>query len=149
MYRLVDCHGYRLDGTFYEPELQKVIVSADKPYRVEAELRRRNNGREVLVKWFGYPESFSIWIDARTLTAYTRFPNKIREWRCALLLLLIVSLYYTARDPYPDTSVIMIVVVLGAFACLIRLRKNLLVRRQIAECIDDVFVQHRGRRVRS
>ena len=77
-----------------------------------------------------------------TLTA-----NKIREWRYALLLF--VSLYYTAHDPYPDTSVIMIVVVLGAFACLIRLRKNLLVRRQIAECIDDVFVQHRRRRVRS
>ena len=53
-----------------EPELQKVIVSADKTYRVEAELRRRNNGREVLVKWFGYPESFNSWIDARTLTSY-------------------------------------------------------------------------------
>ena len=60
-----------LDGTFYEPELQKVIVSADKTYRVETELRRRNNGREVLVKWFGYPESFNSWIDARTLTSYT------------------------------------------------------------------------------
>ena len=36
-------------------KLQKVIVSADKTYRVEAELRRRNNGREVLVKWFGLP----------------------------------------------------------------------------------------------
>ena len=32
---------------------------------------RRNNGREVLVKWFGYPESFNSWIDARTLTSYT------------------------------------------------------------------------------
>ena len=71
VYRLVDWHGDRLDGTFYEPELQKVIVSADKTYRVEAELRRRNNGREVLVKWFGYPESFNSWIEARTLTAYT------------------------------------------------------------------------------
>ena len=59
VYRLVDWHGDSLDGTFYEPELQKVIVSADKTYRVEAELRRRNNGREVLVKWFGYPESFN------------------------------------------------------------------------------------------
>ena len=49
---------------------------------------------------------------------------------------------YKAPDPYPDT--IMIVVVLGAFACLIRWRKNLLVRRQIAECINDVFVQRRG-----
>ena len=71
VYRLVDWHGDSLDGTFYEPELQKVIVSADKTYRVEAELRRRNNGRDVLVKWFGYPESFNSWIDARTLTSYT------------------------------------------------------------------------------
>ncbi len=71
VYRLVDWHCDRLDGTFYEPELQKVIVSADKTYRVEAELRRRNNGREVLVRWFGYPELFNSWIDARTLTAYT------------------------------------------------------------------------------
>ena len=71
VYRLVDWHGDSLDGTFYEPELQKVIVSADKTYRVEAELRRRNYGREVLVKWFGYPQSFNSWIDARTLTSYT------------------------------------------------------------------------------
>ena len=66
-----------------------------------------------------------------------------------VVVVVVVYFYYTARDPYPDTSVIMIVVVLGAFACLIRLRKNLLVRLQIAECIDDVFVQHRHRRVRS
>ena len=50
---------------------------------------------------------------------------------------------YKAPDPYPDT--IMIVVVLGAFACLIRWRKNLLVRRQIDECINDVFVRRRVR----
>ena len=71
VYRLVDWHGDRLGGTFYEPELQKVIVPAGKTYRIESELRRRKNGREVLVKWFGYPESFNSWIDARTLTAYT------------------------------------------------------------------------------
>ena len=57
----------------------------------------------------------------------------------------LVSFYYNAHDPYPNTSVIMIVVVLGAFACLIRLRKNILVRRQIAECINDVFVRRRVR----
>ena len=71
VYGLVDWNGDSLDGTFYEPELQKVIVPVGKTYRVEAELRRHNNGREVLVKWFGYPESFNSWIDARTLTSYT------------------------------------------------------------------------------
>ena len=70
VYRLVDWHGDRLDGTFYEPELQKVIVPVGKTYRIESELRRRNNGREVLVKWFGYPESFNSWIDVRTLKSY-------------------------------------------------------------------------------
>ena len=61
--------------------------------------------------------------------------------------------YYTASDPYPDTSVIMIVVVLGAFACLIRWRKYLLLRRQyelcMNECMNDVFVQHQHCRVRT
>ena len=41
--------------------------------------------------------------------------------------------------------VIMIVVVLGVFACLIRWRKYLLLRRQIDECMNDVFVQHKHR----
>ena len=36
VYRLVHWHGDRLDGTFYEPELQKVIVSADKTCRGRA-----------------------------------------------------------------------------------------------------------------
>ena len=61
------------------------------------------------------------------------------------MVIRLVSFYYKALDPYPDASVIMIVVVLGAFACLIRWRKNLLVRRQIDECINDVFVRRRVR----
>ena len=35
VYRLVDWHGERLAGTFYEPELQKIVVSKDKTYRIE------------------------------------------------------------------------------------------------------------------
>ena len=34
VYRLVDWHGEKLDGTFYEPELQKVIVPRNKTYRI-------------------------------------------------------------------------------------------------------------------
>ena len=43
VYRLMDWHGEKLDGTFYEPELQKVIVQKGKTYRVESVLRWRNN----------------------------------------------------------------------------------------------------------
>ena len=41
-YRLIDWHGVKLDGTLYEPELQKVIVPDGKTYRVESVLRWRN-----------------------------------------------------------------------------------------------------------
>ncbi len=67
---MVDWHGDKLDGTFYEPELQKVAVPKGKTYRVESVLRWRNKGREVLVKWSGYPTSFNSWIDAKTLVNY-------------------------------------------------------------------------------
>ena len=72
VYRLVDWHGDKLDGTFYEPELQKVVVLKGNTYPVESVLRWRNNRREVLVKWPGYPTSFNSWIDAKTLVNYSR-----------------------------------------------------------------------------
>ena len=72
VYRLVDWHGDKLDGTFYEPELQKVVVPKGKTYRVESVLRWRNKRREVLVKWSGYPTSFNSWVDAKTLVNYYR-----------------------------------------------------------------------------
>ena len=72
VYRLVDDLGEVLDGTFYEPELQKVLVSKDKLYRVESVLQRRKVGKrtEALVKWYGYPTSFNRWIDAKALVRY-------------------------------------------------------------------------------
>ena len=72
VYRLVDWHGEQLDGTFYEPELQKVIVPKGKTYRTESVLRWRNTRREVLVKWSGYLESFNSWIEAKTLVNYSK-----------------------------------------------------------------------------
>ena len=73
MYRLIDDFGEVLDGTFYEPELQKVSVPADKMYRVESVLHRREVGRrtEALVKWCGYPSKFNCWIDAKALVHST------------------------------------------------------------------------------
>ena len=72
VYRLVDDLGEVLDGTFYEPELQKVLVSKDKLYRVESVLQRRKVGKrtEALVKWYGYPTSNNSWIDAKALVRY-------------------------------------------------------------------------------
>ena len=72
VYRLIDDLGEVLDGTFYEPELQKVSVPADKVYRVESVLQRRKVGRrtEALEKWYGYPSKFNSWIDAKALVLF-------------------------------------------------------------------------------
>ena len=72
VYRLVDWHGDTLDGTFNEPQLQKITVPKNKAYRVEYILHWRNKKKEALVKWFGYPESFNSWIDAKTLVNYSK-----------------------------------------------------------------------------
>ena len=50
VYRFVDWRGDKLDGTFYEPELQKVVVPKGKTYRVESVLRWRSKRRAVLVR---------------------------------------------------------------------------------------------------
>ena len=73
VYRLRDDLGEMLEGTFYEMELQKVSVPADKLYYVETVLQRRKVGRrtEALVKWFGYPSKFNSWIDAKALVHST------------------------------------------------------------------------------
>ena len=60
VYRLAGGHGERLAGTFYESELQKVIVSKDKTYRIEEILRWRNKRREAFVKWFGWSRPSTV-----------------------------------------------------------------------------------------
>ena len=72
VYRLIDDQGSHIEGTFYEPELQKLIVTKDKVYRIEKVLQQRKRGRkaQVLVKWLGYPESFNSWMDKSSLVSY-------------------------------------------------------------------------------
>ena len=63
VYKLKDDAGEILDGTFYEPELQKIIKNGDV-YRVEKILRKRERKGivEYFVKWKGYPDKFNSWI---------------------------------------------------------------------------------------
>ena len=63
VYRLKDYNGEVLAGTFYEPELQKIVKENDV-YHVEKIIKKRNRRGQVeyLVKWMGYPDSMNSWV---------------------------------------------------------------------------------------
>lgn len=70
VYKLVDLNGEEISGTFYSQELQKV-EQKDEFYKVEKILdkRTRQGKVEYLVKWLGYPSTFSSWEPATNIRA--------------------------------------------------------------------------------
>lgn len=69
VYEVEDLAGELIDGTFYEPELQKVIVPENKVYKIEEVIEMKGSGksRKVFVKWKGYPAKFNSWISASSV----------------------------------------------------------------------------------
>ena len=63
IYIISDWFGERVEGTFYQKELQKVDIN-QKPWRVEEILDTEGIGRnkKYLVKWLGWPKKFNSWI---------------------------------------------------------------------------------------
>ena len=59
-YKIRDYNDERIQGSFYEHELQK---TSQDIYRIEKVIRKRGN--KALVKWLGYPNSFNSWIDSK------------------------------------------------------------------------------------
>ena len=58
-----------MTGTFYEAELQSVIVDKNKVFKIEKVLARKKTGRKklVLVKWLGWPQKFNSWISEKDI----------------------------------------------------------------------------------
>ena len=65
-YTIEDTKGKEIQGTFYQPELQKANREI---YRFEKVLRKKeNNGiKEIYVKWKGYSNDFNSWMPAGDL----------------------------------------------------------------------------------
>ena len=61
-YKITDYNGEEIQDSFYEPELQKISQDV---FRIEKVLRRK--GDKSLVKWMGYPASFSSRIDSKAI----------------------------------------------------------------------------------
>ena len=68
-YVLKDDHGDELQGTFYQPELQK--VGNKQIFRIEAILQEKSGPPKMfLVKWYGYDASFNSWIPQSAFRQY-------------------------------------------------------------------------------
>ena len=72
VYTILDWDGERVDGTFYEPELQPVTINPTTEYRVEKILKRRvrNKRKEVLVRWLHWPKKYDSWIPEADVKDY-------------------------------------------------------------------------------
>lgn len=69
VYRLCDYDGDVIEGVFYEEELQKILVSENKAFKVEKILDKKKKGNKtlLLVQWLGWPAKFASWIDEKEL----------------------------------------------------------------------------------
>ena len=72
VYTILDWDGERVDGKFYEPELQPVTIDPTTEYRVEKILKRRvpNKRKEVLVRWLHWPKKYDSWIPEADVKDY-------------------------------------------------------------------------------
>lgn len=72
-YTLTDYAGESVSGIFYEAELQKIVVAEDTVYNIEKILKRRkrNNVKEVFVRWWGWPKKFDSWIQQSEVKKFT------------------------------------------------------------------------------
>ena len=65
-YYLKDLNNEKLQGTFYEQELQK--TKQDDLYTIEKILK--TNKDKIYVKWKGYSSDFNSWINKNAVTKY-------------------------------------------------------------------------------
>ena len=65
-YYLKDLNDEKLDGTFYEQELQKTNLTL---YVIEKIIKAKND--KLFVKWRGYDNSFNSWINKKDVIKYT------------------------------------------------------------------------------
>ena len=64
-YVINDLNGEQIIGAFYEKELQKTNLQKTKEFRIEKVMKKKR--KKLYVKWKGYDNSFSSWINKNDL----------------------------------------------------------------------------------
>ena len=59
-YNVVDILGEKVEGSFYEKELQK---AKQQTFRIEKVVKRDYKKKKALVKWKGYSDKFNSWVN--------------------------------------------------------------------------------------
>ena len=59
-YKLTEWDGTPIKGTFYQGDVQKVIVPDDTLFRIDQVLKRK--GKQVFVSWKGWPKKYNSWV---------------------------------------------------------------------------------------
>ena len=70
VYTLKDFYDEEVEGSFYEPELQRITADPSGVYKVQKVLRsrkRRGVEKEYLVRWRHWPPKFDSWVKASEL----------------------------------------------------------------------------------
>ena len=60
-YQIDEWDGTKVEGTFYEQDLQKVTVDDDDLFRIDKIVKRQGN--KVLVRWKGWPVKYDTWLE--------------------------------------------------------------------------------------
>ena len=67
-YYLKDLNGEKIQGSFYEQELQKTNFKKDEEYIIKKILKTKGN--QIYIKWRGFDSSFNTWIDKNSVKKY-------------------------------------------------------------------------------
>lgn len=69
LYKLKDWDGDAIVGSFYEAELQSVIVDESTEYKIDKILGKRikNGQKQVLVSWRGWGKKYNSYIEAKLI----------------------------------------------------------------------------------
>lgn len=64
-YSLSDLNGERIDGTFYEEELNHFPLTKNTLFLIDKIIKKEKN--KILVSWKGYPPEFNSWVKLKDL----------------------------------------------------------------------------------